>query len=231
MTDNEKLIEEACEAMHDAYEAAAVREGWETQERSRKPWAEVPDANKRTMRAAVAAALAVFDKAHTQTNDERDGFTPSVEQVWDSFSLGAVESSDLELDMVELRAMFDRFIAALRCSVVPKPSDSSESLSDLNSEGDGASPVEAPESSARCPKCGATVTDQTPSTFYTHHDETCGGELNEPQGEPSDAQTERARIIADLREWSRPLGNSPEEETLRLVIERIERAAGVGGAR
>jgi hypothetical protein len=48
----------------------------------------------------------------------------------------------------------------------------------------------------------------------------------EPQGEPSDAQTERARIIADLREWSRPLGNSPEEETLRLVIDRIERAAG-----
>lgn len=49
------------------------------------------------------------------------------------------------------------------------------------------------------------------------------------QGEPSDAQSERARIIADLREWSRPLGNSPEEETLRLVIDRIERATG--GAR
>lgn len=48
----------------------------------------------------------------------------------------------------------------------------------------------------------------------------------EPQGEPSDAQAERARIIADLREWSRPLGNSPEEETLRLVIDRIEHAAG-----
>lgn len=53
----------------------------------------------------------------------------------------------------------------------------------------------------------------------------------EPQGEPSDAAVERARIIADLREWSRPLGNSPEEEILRLVIERIERAAvrGTGG--
>lgn len=41
-----------------------------------------------------------------------------------------------------------------------------------------------------------------------------------------DAQVERARIIADLREWARPLGNSPEEETLRLVIDRIERSAG-----
>ena len=43
--------------MHDAYEAAAAREGWETQERSRKPWAEVPDENKATMRAAVTALL------------------------------------------------------------------------------------------------------------------------------------------------------------------------------
>lgn len=47
--------ERACEVMHDAYEAAAKREGWETQERSRKPWADVPEANKATMRAAVGA--------------------------------------------------------------------------------------------------------------------------------------------------------------------------------
>lgn len=50
-------IEEACEIMHDAYEAAAVSAGWETQERSRKPWSEVPEANKETMRAAVRALL------------------------------------------------------------------------------------------------------------------------------------------------------------------------------
>jgi cytochrome bd-type quinol oxidase subunit 1 len=50
-------IEEACEIMHDAYEEAAVTAGWETQERSRKPWAEVPEANKETMRAAVRALL------------------------------------------------------------------------------------------------------------------------------------------------------------------------------
>jgi len=45
--------------MHDAYEAAAERHGWSTQARSRKPWADVPEANKATMREAVAAVLPV----------------------------------------------------------------------------------------------------------------------------------------------------------------------------
>ena len=51
------IIERFCEAQHDAYEAAAVREGWVTQKASRKPWGEVPEANKQTMRASVRAAL------------------------------------------------------------------------------------------------------------------------------------------------------------------------------
>lgn len=58
MTDpTQDLIEGLCGVMHDAYEAAAAKAGWETQERSRKPWVDVPEANKVTMRAAVAAAL------------------------------------------------------------------------------------------------------------------------------------------------------------------------------
>ncbi len=48
---------ETCEAraerLHIAYEQAAVDFGWATQERSRKPWAEVPAANKATMIAAL----------------------------------------------------------------------------------------------------------------------------------------------------------------------------------
>lgn len=48
---------------------------------------------------------------------------------------------------------------------------------------------EVPEPSTECPKCGVRATGQTPSTFYTHHDETCDGALEEPQGEPSDALT------------------------------------------
>lgn len=50
-------LEYLCELMHDAYEVAAADEGWETQAASRKPWSEVPEANKATMRAAVAALL------------------------------------------------------------------------------------------------------------------------------------------------------------------------------
>lgn len=46
-------VDALCMTFHDAYEAAAVEAGWETQERSRKPWAEVPEANKETMRATM----------------------------------------------------------------------------------------------------------------------------------------------------------------------------------
>lgn len=52
-----ELVEAACEVMHDAYERAAVGAGWDTNPASRKPWAGVPEANKVTMRAAVAALL------------------------------------------------------------------------------------------------------------------------------------------------------------------------------
>lgn len=52
-----ELVEQACEVMHDAYELAAVTQGWETQQASRKPWADVPEANRETMRAAVRTLL------------------------------------------------------------------------------------------------------------------------------------------------------------------------------
>ena len=55
-------VEHLCEVMHDAYEAAAAQTGWETQARSRKPWACVPEANKATMRAAVRALLAEIER-------------------------------------------------------------------------------------------------------------------------------------------------------------------------
>ena len=51
-------LERLCEVMHDAYEAAAVGAGWETQAASRMPWSDVPEPNKATMRAAVLAVLA-----------------------------------------------------------------------------------------------------------------------------------------------------------------------------
>lgn len=48
-------VEELCEIAHAAYEAAAVEHGWATQEASRVPWVDVPEANKATMRAAMDA--------------------------------------------------------------------------------------------------------------------------------------------------------------------------------
>jgi hypothetical protein len=54
---SDEQIEAWCEVMHDAYEKAAVEAGWETQERSRVPWADVPEENKQTMRAAVRALV------------------------------------------------------------------------------------------------------------------------------------------------------------------------------
>jgi hypothetical protein len=58
---DDRLVEEACEVMHDAYEQAALGAGWETNPASRKPWADVPEANKATMRAAVIALLGWLD--------------------------------------------------------------------------------------------------------------------------------------------------------------------------
>jgi hypothetical protein len=57
----EAEIEQFCEAFHDAYERAAVNEGWQTQTRSRQPWAYVPAENKATMRAAAREVLARHD--------------------------------------------------------------------------------------------------------------------------------------------------------------------------
>jgi hypothetical protein len=53
----EQYVELCCEVMHDAYEAAAVGAGWDTNPASRKPWADVPEANKATMRVSVSALL------------------------------------------------------------------------------------------------------------------------------------------------------------------------------
>jgi hypothetical protein len=60
-------VEQACQVMHDAYEKAAVGAGWETNPASRKPWADVPEANKVTMRAAVGALLAAIEAEQETT--------------------------------------------------------------------------------------------------------------------------------------------------------------------
>lgn len=64
-------VEWACEVMHDAYERAAVGAGWETNSASRKPWADVPEANKTTMRVAVSALLTALLAADAEAGVRR----------------------------------------------------------------------------------------------------------------------------------------------------------------
>ena len=52
---DDALVEQVCEIMHNTYENAAAEAGWSTQEASRKPWSEVPEANKATMAKFEAA--------------------------------------------------------------------------------------------------------------------------------------------------------------------------------
>jgi hypothetical protein len=58
--------------MHDAYEEAAQVTGWETQERSRVPWSDVPEANKATMREAVRALLSSVAFGENLAQRDRD---------------------------------------------------------------------------------------------------------------------------------------------------------------
>lgn len=60
-TTTDPAVQAAAEAMHDAYEARAAEVGWETQARSRVAWADVPEANKQAMYAAVAAARPIIE--------------------------------------------------------------------------------------------------------------------------------------------------------------------------
>ena len=50
-------IEGLCEIMHKAYEVEARRVGWSTQRVSRVTWANLPEPNRKAMRAAVRTLL------------------------------------------------------------------------------------------------------------------------------------------------------------------------------
>ena len=64
-------IEEACEVLHDAYERAAVVHGWDTNPAAKhKPWSEVPESNRQTMRDSVAVLLGfVASRVEEQVTD------------------------------------------------------------------------------------------------------------------------------------------------------------------
>lgn len=70
---SDEQIEHLCRLMHNVYERAAVGAGWETQQASRKPWAEVPEANKVAMRAAVTALCRKIDPDVSRETSPEDG--------------------------------------------------------------------------------------------------------------------------------------------------------------
>lgn len=59
---DQRTCERLAKRMHEAYEDLAPKHGWATQERSRKPWEEVPEANRQlmieVMRQVMLPALA-----------------------------------------------------------------------------------------------------------------------------------------------------------------------------
>jgi hypothetical protein len=60
--------------MHNAYETAAKKIGWETQEKSRVKWEELPVENQETMRVSVGALIDFLSErlmhhSHTPVGD------------------------------------------------------------------------------------------------------------------------------------------------------------------
>lgn len=116
----EEAIEQACIVMHDAYEAAAVREGWETRHASRKPWADVPGANKATMRAAVRA-LADAGLLRTEAapvDDETARLHAYIEDQHERLRRCAEQMEDAEAERDELRRQVEAVASLARIQAI-----------------------------------------------------------------------------------------------------------------
>ena len=95
----------ACEVMHDAYERAAVGAGWETNPASRKPWADVPEANKATMRAAVGALLTSPELLDALV---RAGVLPDTEALRHHLAIAEADASHLAATIRDARESLAR---------------------------------------------------------------------------------------------------------------------------
>jgi len=70
-------VERLCAVHHDAYEEAARTRGWATNLNCRCSWAELPAANKDTMRAAMRALLANLPSVQFRLGPHPSGLTQS----------------------------------------------------------------------------------------------------------------------------------------------------------
>jgi hypothetical protein len=71
--------EELARVFHRHYEEQAPVHGWDTQERSRVPWEEVPQENRMTM---IATCRAVIDELGLEWQGSSSGFPSTVPAGW-----------------------------------------------------------------------------------------------------------------------------------------------------
>jgi hypothetical protein len=109
--------EDVARAFHEAYERLASTFDYATREASAKPWADVPEANRRLMVATVAEVRALLAAGTPQpTDDERNEAQRFADEIIDLVPFGP------SLDRVKIATYIARKLHEAR-AVVPPPPD------------------------------------------------------------------------------------------------------------
>lgn len=95
-----QTLEDLCQLMHDTYEAAAVKNGWYTNERSRQSWAFVPEENKATMREAVAV-VAEAVRAEERAKHGPEAVQSDIRQIMEALDINTHGRSQSPHELVQ----------------------------------------------------------------------------------------------------------------------------------
>ena len=102
----DKLLEQLCEEMHDRYEKAAIGTGWETNPESCKPWSDVPEANKATMRAAIGPIADRIAELEANYLNLEDNYLAAL----NSNRVLRPRNAELEAEIAECKRQFAAYI-------------------------------------------------------------------------------------------------------------------------
>lgn len=237
MTDNEKLIEEA---------RVAFTEAWDAEDRRIENWDRDARGTHSRSRAGIRAALAVFQKAHTPTDDEREALRAEAEEVqraaWAEIHGQDPTRTYSVAEVKQLVYAFDNVLSsALRRTEVPESSVDekiewpdhwtvNEKLRDLHARWhDQKGNLLGREA---CGWEGCEFWDSAQFILRLADVHIAG---REPQGEPSDAQVEAGCAAfyegaQGLTSWPRLVAAEPDlANRYRDGLRAALRAAG--GAR
>ena len=198
MTDNEKLIEEA---------RVAFTEAWDAEDRRIENWDRDARGTHSRSRAGIRAALAVFQKARTPTDDEREALGAA----WDdgnAVGLDGWVGPGRGTEPVDDHAIQKReetvakLAAGFRRSEVPEPSTAPK-----HDESCG-------ERCNHCQVCGEHILYGSRCQEHPNR--------SEPQGEPSDALRDAIDHIQGAVEFQ----DAINPEAVRVVIDAALCAAG-----